>query len=101
MNHADCEFGFIPETEILSNFRIAIFIEPDNGSQSQRSTLATYLNTVATNVTIVYNHQPVNTSVCSISSLEVYRGRRQVTEIRYDGFSLTDRGIVQVKHCET
>ena len=101
MNHTDCEFGFVPETEILSNFRIAVFTEQENGSQSEQSTLATYLNTVVTNVTIVNNHQPVNRSVCSISNLEVYRGREEVTEISHDGFSLTDRGTVEVKHYMT
>ena len=81
--------------------RIAVFIEPENSSQSQQSTLATCLHTIVTNTIIVNNHHQVNMSVCSISSLEVYRGRRQVTEIRYDGFTLADRGTVQVKHYMT
>ena len=40
--------------------------------------------------------QQVNSSFCHIASLEVYRGRRQITEISHDGFSLSERGTVQV-----
>ena len=40
--------------------------------------------------------QQVNSSLCHIASLEVYRGRRQITEISHDGFSLNERGTVQV-----
>lgn len=40
--------------------------------------------------------QPVNGSLCVISNLEVYRGRDQVNEIESGGFSLTERGFIQV-----
>lgn len=42
-------------------------------------------------------HQLVNGSYCNISSLEVYRGRKQAIEISRDGFSLSDRGTIQVR----
>ena len=40
--------------------------------------------------------QPVNSSLCTISSLEVYRGRQQTIEISYQGFFLSDRGSIEV-----
>ena len=49
----------------------------------------------------IVTHQPVNGSFCCIVSLEVYRGREQITEISHDGFSLSDRGTVEVNHIQT
>ena len=51
-----------------------------------------------TNAVIVYRgtNQPVNGSSCIISNLEVYRGRDQVIEIESGGFSLNERGIIEV-----
>ena len=43
-------------------------------------------------------NQTVNSSVCHISSLEVYRGTKQVIKIRHDGFSLNDNGTIEVRH---
>ena len=40
--------------------------------------------------------QPVNNTLCHISSLEVYRGREQAIEISHDGFSLTENGTINV-----
>ena len=47
---------------------------------------------------IVYKDQPmqVNTSFCHIAGLEVYRGREQAIEINHEGFSLSDRGTIEV-----
>ena len=47
---------------------------------------------------IVYKdqHKQVNTSFCHIASLEVYRGREQAIEINHEGFSLSDRGTIEV-----
>ena len=41
--------------------------------------------------------QTVNSSVCNISSLEVYRGRKQAIEISHQGFSMNDSGSVEVR----
>ena len=40
----------------------------------------------------------VNSSFCHITSLEVYRGRKQAINISYDGFFLTDSGTIEVRH---
>ena len=42
-------------------------------------------------------NQSVNSSFCNISSLEVYRGRKQAIKISHQGFSLGDNGSVQVR----
>ena len=44
-------------------------------------------------------YQPVNSSFCHISSLEVYRGREQAMaiEISFKGFNLSDKGIITVR----
>ena len=42
-------------------------------------------------------HQLINGSLCQIASLEVYRGRDQITKISHDGFSLSEGGTVKVK----
>ena len=41
--------------------------------------------------------QTVNGSFCTISSLEVYRGREQAIEISHQGFSLSDNGSIEVR----
>ena len=41
--------------------------------------------------------QPLNGSMCGIASLEVYRGSEDVFQIQHDGFSLSDRGTLEVR----
>jgi hypothetical protein len=40
--------------------------------------------------------QLVNSSLCHISSLEVYRGRDQAINISDQGFSLSENGSIEV-----
>ena len=55
-----------------------------------------------TNASVIFirefEHQLVNSSetLCNISSLGVYRGREQTTEISHDGFSLGHNGTIEV-----
>ena len=49
-------------------------------------------------VTSIKNKAHVNDSSCHIASLEVYRGKEQAIEISHDGFSLGDRGTIEVSH---
>ena len=41
--------------------------------------------------------QPVNSSFCSIASVEVFRGWEGAIEINHRGFTLSDNGSVEVK----
>ena len=47
-------------------------------------------------VTFKDTGQPVNNSICQISSLEVYHGREQAIEISHQGFSLSDDCSIEV-----
>ena len=42
-------------------------------------------------------NRTVNGSFCTISSLEVYRGREQAIEISHQGFSLSYNGSIEVR----
>ena len=42
-------------------------------------------------------NQPVNSSFCNISNLEVYRGREQAIEISHQGFFINDSGSIEVR----
>ena len=42
------------------------------------------------------NIMSLNISLCQIASLEVYRGKTNVFEIKHSGFTLTDRNTIQV-----
>ena len=52
--------------------------------------------TTAVVVTTDYIKLPVNGSLCRITSLEVYRGRRHINMIGHDGFFLSDEGVCMV-----
>lgn len=41
-------------------------------------------------------NQPINSSRCQISSLEVYRGREQAISISYNGFTLGNESNLEV-----
>ena len=41
-------------------------------------------------------NQPIDSSHCQISSLEVYRGRKQAISISYNGFSLGNESNLEV-----
>ena len=42
-------------------------------------------------------NQTISSSLCQISSLEVYRGREQVIKISHEGFSLSGSGSIKVR----
>ena len=42
-------------------------------------------------------NQTINSSVCDIASLEVYRGVKQAIEISHQGFTLSENGRIKVK----
>ena len=58
----------------------------------------TSTNDDITNVIITFRStsEQVNSSHCHISSLEVYRGRKQAIEISYEGFFLSENGTIKV-----
>ena len=94
----DCGFALVPETE-TSKFRLAASITHQNGNRLEQFEILDIDNSTLTNASVIAvnnTDQLISSSVCHITSLEVYRGRRQITEISHDGFSLSERGQVQV-----
>ena len=87
-----CSFSVVP---IQSSYLTAIAI------LGSRTPNVTYLlaDSIRTSERFHFNvtDQLVNNSLCHIASLEVYRGREQVINISYNGFSLGDNGTIEVK----
>ena len=89
--HAGCSFTVIP-TRSSSLIAVAVL--------DSRTPNVTYL--LADSIHIPENFhfnetdQLVNSSLCHIASLEVYRGRDQAIEINHGGFFLSDNGTIQV-----
>ena len=86
-HHSGCNEAIVPTSSLLT--ATAIF-----------DSSVTYLLSEGakdfTRFTFNETDQLVNSSLCRISSLEVYRGRQQAIEISYQGFSLTDNGSIKV-----
>ena len=84
----------------LSTFRVRIKFDHQNSTDVERHTAVTSTsnNSLTTAVVVATNNikQPVNGSLCRITSLQVYRGRRHITMISHDGFFLSDEGIFRV-----
>ena len=88
-SHSGCSEAIVP-TSSLHLTTIAVF---------DSSSAITYLLTRMGNdemFKINETDQLVNSSLCHISSLEVYRGRDQAIEISHQGFSLSDNGSIKV-----
>ena len=88
----ECSFAIAPTGKPCL---LRLTIKTVNGT----SRLQTINGTSALNATVVVRgtQQQVNSSLCHISSLAVYRGRDQVTEISYHGFNLSDSGTIEVQ----
>ena len=86
-----------------STFRVALrFVRYQNSADVEWNTADTLTSdkSITTAIIVALNNinQSVNGSLCQITSLEVYRGRRHITEVGCDGFSLNDEGIFMVKY---
>ena len=101
MTYTGCRIAIAPGVE-ASGLRIGVsFFRQNDTKLPQLTTVLTIRSNDsaivdATIVTVSNTCQPVNSSLCHIASLEVYRGRRQVTEISHDGFFLSERGTIKV-----
>ena len=93
-----CRFSIAPNAE-LSSPTITLAINDRQVITNLLMTAATFNSSlVLTNAVVVYQgtNQSVNSSLCLVSNLEVYRGRDQIIEIENDGFSLNERGFIEV-----
>ena len=86
-----------------SDFRLAVLVFGAQEEDTEYEQFKTYMhcNHQITNAVVVrgnVTHQIdlANGSICHIASLEVYRGKRGVTKISHNGFSLSDKGTIEV-----
>ena len=95
---SDCSFAITTNEEGLYTLRLALSIAHQNDTDV--ITAATFFNSSSkyklTDVVVVHRDQLINISFCHISSLEVYQGRQQVIIITHNGFSLSQRGTIEV-----
>ena len=79
-----------------SIFRVALTLDHyQNGTDIEQ--IVTFTSNYSLTNVIVYNiNQPVNGSLCQITSLEVYRGKKHGTKISHRGFSLSNEGTFEV-----
>ena len=94
MASSDCYFTITVTEEESSIRRLAPIINYQNDTET--------ITAATSNLTdgVVYHRstgQPVKSAFCHISSLEVYRGRNEVTRISHDGFHLNQRGAIEVR----
>ena len=71
-------------TGIKTIASMIVYVTADNSSITSPVILA------------INDSQPVNGSFCQIISLEVYRGRRHITEISHNGLLLSGEGVLEV-----
>ena len=98
MTYTGCRFAIAPGVEALG-LRIGVSFFRQNHTKVPKLTTVLTIRSNdsaivdATIVTVSNTCQPVNSSLCHIASLEVYRGRRQITKISHDGFFLKSRRL--------
>ena len=93
-----CSFSISPSTE-HSTLRVTVTLGHHRNS-TEVEQIDTFTSddslTNAVIVAVTNANQLVSGSLCQITSLEVYRGRKHITEISHDGFSLSDKGTFMV-----
>ena len=104
--YSGCNFVIAPREE-PSQLRLILTFDHQSDTEVEQimtaATVKSDSNTFTDATIVVKNNDSENQSVNSsywysnISSLEVYRGRKQAIEISHDGFSLSDRGTIQVR----
>ena len=94
--HTGCMFTIAAVGSVTSHDMIAVYLE---SHQNNSKTLVT-AGTNSSSVGIIIHRKQygeVNNSLnCHIYSLEVYRGKKMVTEISHDGFSINENGNIEV-----
>lgn len=94
----DCTFAIAPSGSPMT-YVLAAFI---NIPEHQVKTLiGAFTGTIIKDAVVTERrqNQQIMSSIsdCLITSLEVYRGRQQITQISHSGISITHNGSIQVK----
>ena len=94
--YTGCMFAIAPigfETPHM----IAVYMESHQNNTVTLTTADANLSKSIAVITYREWYEQVNSSLdCHIDSLEVYRGRQQITEISRSGFSISENGTIQV-----
>ena len=93
--YTECSFVITPFGDTGLTQRLLLRLEM-TGTSTTAQTLNTNEDLVNAIVTFRSREEQVNSSLCQISSLEVYRGRDQAIEISHQGFSLSGSGTIEV-----
>lgn len=94
---AGCAFSIVPNGE-FSSLTLTLALNNQQSSNMLLSGTTVNSSSMLTAAVVVdrRTNQPVNSSLCLVSNLEVYRGRDQITVIESDGFAFNEMGFVEV-----
>ena len=96
IEHSECRFfALTPSQEpMVESLRLALFFK-------ERKTALTFDSKAKiANASIISTSNQAHTdgSLCQINSLQVYRGKKQATEISHNGFFLSAKGAFEVRN---
>ena len=94
----DCIFAIAPSGSPMT-YELAAFISTPE--HQVKTLIGAFTGTIIKDAVVTERrqNQQIMSSIsdCLISSLEVYRGRQQITQISHSGISITHNGSIQVK----
>ena len=98
MYHAACRFAVVPANSSMPGpYRIAVRIGTTKQNKTSLKTVNAAQQIIDAVITQHRHPHLVSFSDCHIDSLQVYRGGLNIIEISHDGFSITDKGLIEVK----
>ena len=95
--YTGCVFAIAPVG--YNNIMLAVYMDNHQSINNVITLMTVDTNSSKSVAVITYRerYEEANSSLdCHIDSLEVYRGRQQVTEIRHNGFSINENGSIEV-----
>ena len=90
-----CSFVLVQRHDL--RYRITVMLDQNQNElkiPDNHSSTFTTANVVTSDSP---GYHQVNSSFCNITSLEVYRGRSEITQISHDGFTLSSSGTIEVE----
>lgn len=97
----DCMFAIAPSGSPMT-YELAAFINIP-GHQVE-TLIGVFMGAIIKDAVVTERrqNQQIMSSIsdCLITSLEVYRGRQQITQISHSGISITQNRSIQVKVCQ-
>lgn len=97
--HADCSFAVAPSEWIKESSILRIAVDIGHGNNKTLMVTDESNSESLSDAVIIERVEPyqrVNSSLCHISSLEVYQGRQQTTEMNPNAFYISESGSTKV-----